>query len=346
MLKWFIPFALLLSSITYAQSYDYTKKFGLGGSVGYNGPLFGNMFNTEANEGESFGIHGRYHLNKFYALEAAFAKHEFNKTTKALNVYDVTMFRRLLPLSRFTPIVGFGAGVVDIPNYGEDNLKLGLKLRGGIEYALTQALSLGLYADYQHVNKMFFQKNLDQHNIHVLAARVGLTWYFGQCAKSTEASKSTTPVSSTKAAKDADKDGVIDSEDKCPNTAQGVEVNAYGCAEEEKAEVKLEVQFDSGKTTINKKYHDALKKVADFMSKHTSTSVEIQGHTDSSGNKNSNKDLSQKRADAVKDYLVKEFKVDEERLTAKGFGDEQPIADNKTFAGKQANRRVMAIINE
>jgi outer membrane protein OmpA-like peptidoglycan-associated protein len=68
--------------------------------------------------------------------------------------------------------------------------------------------------------------------------------------------------------------------------------------------------------------------------------VQVEGHTDNVGNPKSNMDLSQKRADAVVKYLINTCKTPANRLKAKGLGDTQPIADNKTDKGRAANRRV------
>lgn len=292
------------------------------------------------------GAHVRYHLCKSCGLEASFTKHEFSDKKSALQVTDLLLFKRLSPLARFTPVIGAGAGVVDITHYDPNSLKLGLKLRGGAEYALNQAFSLGLNVDYQHVNKMLFGDNLPSGNIHVLAARVGLTYYFGKGSSQT-AAVAAVPVAAMKAMdKDSDNDGVIDNKDKCPNTAAGTKVNAYGCAEAEKASVKLNVQFASGKSTIAPGYDNDLKELAAFMSEHPTTKIEIQGHTDNSGSKVLNKKLSQTRADSVKGYLVNQLGADASRITAVGLGDEQPVEENTTLEGRQKNRRVIAVIHE
>lgn len=341
--KFIVLIAVLLGQVAMADTFDYSKKIGLGGSFGYNTPVFGNIFNKAADGGETWSVHARYHFCASCGIEAAFTKQEFSDTNSALQVTDVLFFHRLKPMERFTPILGAGVGVVDIAHYDPSSLKLGLKLRAGAEYALNKAFSLGLNVDYQNVNKMFFSDNLPGRNINTVAARLGLTWYFGG-ANSQASTAATAPVAAKVIDKDSDNDGVVDSKDKCPGTAAGVTVNAYGCAEKEKAQVKINVQFAVGKTTIADGYDSDLKDLAAFMTEHSNTRVEIQGHTDSSGSKVINKRLSEARAQAVKAYLVNELKMDASRINAKGYGDEMPVASNATPEGKQANRRVVAII--
>ncbi len=342
-MKMFTIVLLLMSQFAMAQTFDYSKKWGIGGSVGYNTPVFGNNFNTAADSGETWGFHVRYHLCKSCGLEAAFTKHEFADTNSALQVTDLLFFKRLAPTARFTPVIGAGAGVVDISHYDPSSLKMGLKLRGGAEYALNEAFSLGLNVDYQHVNKMLFGDNLPGRNINVIAARLGLTWYFGGAATAAAVAATTAAVTNI-VDKDSDNDGVTDSKDKCPNTTEGTKVNAYGCAEAEKATVHLNVQFPTGKAVVTSGYDSDLRDLAKFMEEHPVTKVEIQGHTDNTGSKTLNKKLSQARADAVKAYLTNNLKVDSSRLTSVGYGDEQPISDNNTDEGRQQNRRVIAVI--
>lgn len=334
--------ALLLAPLAFADSYDYSKKWGIGGSYGYNTPIFGNELNDIADGDETWGFHLRYHICKSCGLELAYTKHELSDTDITAQVTDLLWFKRLSPLARFTPVVGAGAGVVDLSDYDPNNLKLGLKLRGGGEYALSKDFSLGLNVDYQHINKMLFADNLPTGNGHILAARVGLTWYFGGAA--TAAAAATTAAVAILADNDSDNDGISDKKDKCPGTAEGVTVNAYGCAEKEKASVHLNVQFESGKTSIAQGYDSDLKELALFMTEHPQTRIEIQGHTDSSGSKAINKRLSQQRAESVKAYLVNDLKADGSRIDAKGYGDEMPVGDNATAEGRKQNRRVIAVI--
>jgi len=107
----------------------------------------------------------------------------------------------------------------------------------------------------------------------------------------------------------------------------------------------INVQFDTNKADIKSQYHDELKKLADFLHEFPKATGNIEGHTDSVGSKASNIKLSQRRADSIRDYLIKNFGIAPERIGAKGFGPAKPVADNKTTSGKQKNRRIEANFN-
>ncbi len=83
-----------------------------------------------------------------------------------------------------------------------------------------------------------------------------------------------------------------------------------------------------------------LKEIGDMLKQHSDLKIEIVGHTDNVGGAASNQTLSEKRAAAVKEYLVKNYQIDASRLASKGFGASKPVASNDTPDGRQANRRV------
>jgi OOP family OmpA-OmpF porin len=143
---------------------------------------------------------------------------------------------------------------------------------------------------------------------------------------------------------DSDGDGVPDYLDKCPDTPKGVTVDKDGCPLPKKVSISLSIEFDSGKATIKPQYDEEIKKVADFMTTYPETTAVIEGHTDNVGKEASNVRLSTRRAESVKAYLVEKFGIASARLTAKGFGSSQPVADNATPAGRQKNRRINAVI--
>jgi OOP family OmpA-OmpF porin len=112
----------------------------------------------------------------------------------------------------------------------------------------------------------------------------------------------------------------------------------------------LHVNFDFDKSDIRKADEAELKKAIDFVKKYPHAKVELEGHTDGKGTEQYNQKLSEKRAEAVKQYLIKAGAVDKARISAKGYGKSKPIAPNKTEKGKDnpegraKNRRVEILI--
>jgi outer membrane protein OmpA-like peptidoglycan-associated protein len=100
------------------------------------------------------------------------------------------------------------------------------------------------------------------------------------------------------------------------------------------------ILFDVGSATIRPESTPTLEKIGDMLKKHPELKLEIEGHTDNSGNAAANQKLSEARAAAVKSFLVSTYQVDASRLSAKGFGASKPVASNDTAEGRQQNRRV------
>lgn len=111
--------------------------------------------------------------------------------------------------------------------------------------------------------------------------------------------------------------------------------------------ITLDVEFDTAKSVIKKKYHNSIKKVADLMQQYPGINVVIEGHTDNVDvfkNPANNIRLSQARADSVRQYLIDNFSIDASRITAVGYGPDRPVAGNDTEEGRKKNRRVEAVI--
>ena len=142
---------------------------------------------------------------------------------------------------------------------------------------------------------------------------------------------------------DTDKDGVNDEDDKCPTVA-GVASN-YGCPEIAEATIQKinkaaqSIFFATGSAKLLPKSSAALNNVATILKDNPDYKVDINGFTDNQGDAEKNKALSSARAEAVKTYLIKKG-IEDARMSAEGLGDENPIADNKTAAGRAKNRRV------
>jgi OOP family OmpA-OmpF porin len=146
---------------------------------------------------------------------------------------------------------------------------------------------------------------------------------------------------------DRDGDGFPDQGDTCPDqpeTKNGF-ADQDGCPDEVPRAVARftgvikGINFKTGKDTILKSSYKVLKAAAKVLREYPDLRVEISGHTDSAGSREANLDLSQRRAEAVRRYLVQQG-LAEGRLRAVGYGPDRPLADNRKKAGKARNRRV------
>jgi len=113
----------------------------------------------------------------------------------------------------------------------------------------------------------------------------------------------------------------------------------------EKGRATIDIKFDFDKAVVKPKYHDELGKFAEVLKNHPEINLVIEGHTDSVGKDDYNLKLSQKRADAVRTYIIEKFGIDANRLTAKGYGETRPVYDNRVKIGRDKNRRVEAAAN-
>ncbi|HPF63216.1 MAG: DUF5723 family protein [Lentimicrobium sp.] len=142
---------------------------------------------------------------------------------------------------------------------------------------------------------------------------------------------------------DTDGDGISDKYDLCPTIAGVPENN--GCPAIKKEEKEIidrafsNLEFESGKSVIKTVSYPALNELAELLVQKPVWKVLLSGHTDNTGKPESNMTLSKNRTQAVKDYLISKG-VEEFRIRTEWFGQERPVADNKTPAGRQKNRRV------
>jgi OOP family OmpA-OmpF porin len=146
---------------------------------------------------------------------------------------------------------------------------------------------------------------------------------------------------------DSDRDGVPDYLDRCPDTPEGVMVDKVGCpypTDKPCQSITLDIEFDFDKSDIKPKYDNELKKVTDLMNRFSKTTAVIEGHTDNKGSAAYNIKLSERRADSVRKYIIKNGGIADNRISTKGYGLTKPVASNKTAEGRQKNRRIEAVI--
>jgi len=160
-------------------------------------------------------------------------------------------------------------------------------------------------------------------------------------------------LAALKGCPDRDNDGVADIDDKCPD--QGGEVDSKGCpiikaTEKQQLETKLNMQakkilFETGSAVLKKESYKTLDGLIALLNTYPYAEFDIEGHTDNTGTIEGNKQLSKDRAQSVVDYFVSKG-IEKDRLNAVGYGQERPIADNKTAAGRTQNRRVEIHLNQ
>lgn len=245
----------------------------------------------------------------------------------------------------FAPYFGVGAGAqrTDLMNTGlKDTGPLVDAGLGFVSMFDIKGFDIGVRADARY--RWAFLDNLKAAGVEQLnepIIKVGLVIPVGP---------KSAPVASTAAAPvdlDSDGDGVPDSRDRCPGTPRGVVVDETGCPKKAApvGDANTERQFDDvlfdfDKSEITAAGSTILDKAAEVVNSgaYKSLKINISGHTDWIGSEGYNQALSERRANAVRAYLVKKG-VDAARIHTFAYGETQPKADNKTEEGRALNRR-------
>ncbi|WP_016954761.1 OmpA family protein [Catenovulum agarivorans] len=319
-----------------------------------------------------------YQIDKEWAVEVNYNMAS-TETDTALAVDTDVSLLSVNGVYRYAPVgensllakAGLGQYKLDAGTLGSES-KVAIRAGAGYEYFIQPQLSATFFWD--------LLVSFDSTLIESMPS-IGLKYQFGQASSKPakkETTKSVAPAAPAKpAVMDADADGVADSSDMCANTPTGVRVNSQGCpfdrdadgvydyldecpmtpegakvmdngCKEELAEtvsIQLYITFPNNSSVIPAEYDSEMKKVADFLRQYPDTSVQLVGHTDSTGSAAYNQMLSEKRAARVAAHLINKFGVDSARVTSKGEGESSPIADNSTAEGRKQNRRVTAEIS-
>ena len=244
-----------------------------------------------------------------------------------------------------------GAGVMNTDTGSQDSNNPMLNVGVGMMQKISDS-GIAIRADVRYRLDLDTESVASEDEFGDFMLNVGLTIPFGSTHKERQTN---TPVESvtelkissdvdsakevdTITAKDTDNDGIVDSKDNCPSTAQGEKVDSTGCKLQQSFVLKG-VNFLTGSNVLADESKNTLNDVAETFARNPDISVEVAGYTDNRGNVAFNQRLSQKRAESVKSYLVSQG-VDESRMIAKGYGIDSPIADNDSSQGRAINRRV------
>lgn len=317
-------------------------------------PFFGG-YTFEGNENIStapvYGLRAGYNFTKNWGVEGFFnyipakVKDVVGDDDMKLSGYGVEVLYHFIPEKRLVPFLAVGAGGTHYspPSPTESYNRFTVDYGAGLKFFLTDWLALR--ADVRHVLPLN-----DRYND--LLYTFGINFAFGGAKKAKVAEtvqEAAAPVVVEEAKPQPAAPAVV--EEVKPQAVAPVVVEEAKPQSQvareiiEKGRATLNVLFATNKDTIKKNYFKDIDDLAAVMKQHQDLNVTIEGHTDNVGSAAYNKKLSQKRADAVKQYMVKKAGIDAKRLTAKGFGMENPIASNKTKEGRAKNRRVEAAVD-
>lgn len=313
-----------------------------------------------------FKIFGGYRFNRYFALEGGyFDLGKFGFTANTLPAGTLSGRIKVkgvnLDLVGFIPFTeefaAFGrvganyaeakdsfaaTGLVNVldPNHRERDTNY--KFGGGLQYAFTPSFAMRAEAERYRINDAVGNDgDIDLYTLGVVFGFGGPAPQAVPVASPPPAPmpEPTPPPPPPAPPRDSDNDGVTDDIDKCPGTPPGVAVDAFGCPL--KGSITLEgVSFEFNSALLTAQSHNILEQLAANLKKYPRLRIELQGHTDSVGSGSYNRALSQRRATAVRAYLI-ERGVAADRLTARGYGEAQPIDSNETDAGRARNRRVV-----
>lgn len=317
---------------------DRGVKDGWGGGLGV-GKILNEHFNVEL-KGFYQEYSGFENINPIYA-------HEGGDWRMAGGTADLQyhFLRKELQNYKVSPYAVIGAGAMN--NWVPRDSAISFLTEAGIgaTYELMDNLLLRTDVRYRYTND--FQANLHSKvdNYHDMVVNAGVVIPFGAKPKAAVREEPTATPAPALAPRtdcstlDSDNDGVNDCSDKCSGSLSGSKVDEFGCP----ISVELKgVQFRVNSAILTENAKSVLDGVAkDLIASSQGKEIEVQGHTSSEGSNAHNMKLSQRRSQSVVNYLKKRGVTD--RIYAKGYGESRPIADNRTEAGRSANRRVELI---
>ena len=262
-----------------------------------------------------WGVGVGYSFNEVLGFEFTFDKMDPDKKIRGSGDgdMDIHMFKfdglyHWRAGKKLEPYVGAGLGFAD---YEGSETRFLVDGGGGLEYFIMDNLSARVDSRY------IFTFN---HSTSNLLTTFGVTYYFGGPTTHAIKAKAARPAH-------AHREALA----RVTKPAKGVTC------------FNLKVHFAFNKANIKPKYDKELKRVADFMRANPDAHATIQAYADAVGSKEYNMELTDRRAVAVKDYLVKHFHIGADRLETEGMGKSNPVATNLTNAGRAQNRRAVRV---
>ncbi|TKI68594.1 OmpA family protein [Sulfurimonas crateris] len=354
--------ALLFSSALTAQEYSYEVTPVIGYNIAEGNLDLDNQFLMGAElQYNDFDYLLKPELSLLYSHDI-----DYENSSLSTDIYRIALngVYEYKTESFIKPLAKIGVGYETLnEHFAENKDSVFLNAGVGAKIPIVESISLKLEAVYM-------LKNNDNRWDNNLALLAGINYSFGPKIQeapapvSYEAVPVIAPVDG-----DDDNDGVLNSKDKCPNTPAGTEVDSNGCkvdgdddndgvlnskdkcpttpagnvVDEEGCTkiVNLHINFETASYTVDKASKPNVEAFANFLKARINFDAKIIGHTDSIGSVANNQELSENRANAVKEMIVS-YGVDASRITTEGMGESTPTATNDTAEGRAENRRIEA----
>ncbi|MGQ9427271.1 OmpA family protein [Gilvimarinus sp. F26214L] len=319
------------------------------------------------------GVGYGYRFNNPWGLEITYSEVETELSRSGREVdaehWQLNGLYHFNEREQLKPFLMLGIGELEFDAGRFDSDTLASTLGVGVKYDLSDNWRLRSDARWFHT---------DEGSDNLYAVTLGISYVFGGTARAAPTRQPTpepapsapvqtdsdgdgvpdesdrcldtpsgVPVDRSGCPRDSDGDGVADADDQCPRTRAGLKVDAEGCPVmlEETVSIELEVLFDTASAEVKPDYYPEIRRVAEFLEQYDNTQAVIEGHSDTRGDANYNRQLSQRRADAVRDVLVGAMGVEENRVRAIGYGEDRPLMEGNSADAHEANRRVVAEIS-
>jgi outer membrane protein OmpA-like peptidoglycan-associated protein len=320
------------------------KRFYVGGAIGVSRlepETEGTGYDVSDKNDAGIKILGGIQATERLLLEASYSDLGASEVTSATQVadidYRVFSFDALYKLPEFLPENFSAFGILGLTG-------LDTKSDAPEEEENTVQIKAGVAVEYAMREDWAVRSTLEKFSGDAAFLSAGLIKYFGGEKDSTPivAAAPTpapvpAPVRSLPPTADSDNDGVPDHLDACPDTLPGLSVDERGCGIFNRSFSNINFELNSTKLTTDSR--TVLDDLALELKKVPHLTVEVQAHTDNIGTATYNVWLSNKRAEAIMEYLIVEHNIPAARLQPRGYGETHPIASNDDEYGRSQNRR-------
>lgn len=366
---------MLTSLVGSVNAFDwFDGRLSIGGGYGRAKPKLPNAFQDTYQDGAMWTGNIKYFLNNDFSVVASYADLE---PYARGNNQDFYRFRPLVGSLRYnlfhhlpiSPYLTAGAGYawnereapgIVAQTWNAFTFQAGI----GFEFFITEGTSLGAEALYHN---FVGQSGIEPYRLASLVGTASIYFGPGPSQRRTQEALKRQQEETQKAQAEANALAQQNQAQQAQSAQQQAQAAAAAAAAQAEAQRKADelknqvaqaqseidqikamvarkdispINFQTGSAELLVDSHGTLDKVADTAKKYPNLKLRVEGHTDSTGSAALNQTLSQKRADAVRDYLVNSAGVSADQITAVGFGQTRPIASNDTAEGRAKNRRV------